>query len=158
MSQTVPERRSRSTARWEPVAVGDLAQVTERMRQLLDQTLGAELPQALREAAAWVPAVDIEEEDDAYVIEAELPGAKAEDVNIEVMGNELAITGEIVERERKGIIRRRTRRTGRFEFRVTLPEQVASDGVDANISEGVLSVRVPKSERAQRRQVEVKSS
>jgi HSP20 family protein len=149
-------RSSAPSARWE--ALGDLAQVTERMRQVLDQTLGVELPAAVREAVAWAPLVDVEEQDDAYVIEAELPGARPEDVNVEVVGNEVSITGEIVERERKGILRRKTRRTGRFEYRLALPEHVSSEGVEAKLSEGVLTVRVPKSERAQRRRVAVKTS
>ena len=101
--------------------------------------------------------MDIEETDDAYVLEAELPGVKREDVEIEHAGNELTIKGEIVERERPGVVRRRTRRTGRYEYRVALPDQVDGDKVDANLKEGVLTVRVPKAQKAQRRRIEVKS-
>src|SRR5207302_973265 len=103
------------------------------------------------------PLVDIEEQDDAYAIEAELPGVKRQDVNIELVGNELAISGELKEREHKGVIRRRTRRVGRFDYRVGLPEQVDADKVEAKLSDGVLTVRVPKSQQAQRRRVEIKS-
>jgi HSP20 family protein len=112
----------------------------------------------LDEPAGWIPAVDVEETEDAYVLEAEVPGVKREDVNIEVSGNELAITGEIKEREREGILRRRTRRVGQFEFRVSLPGEVNPEGVDAKLNDGVLTVRVPKAERAQRRRIEVKSA
>jgi HSP20 family protein len=72
--------------------------------------------------------------------------------------NELTITGEIKERERKGILRRRTRRTGRFEYRVTLPGETDADNVDAKLEGGVLTVRVPKSGRARPRRVEVKKT
>jgi HSP20 family protein len=58
-------------------------------------------------------------------------------VNIEVAGNELSITGEIKEKERKGALRRRTRRTGRFEYRVKLPEQVEASKIDASLDQGV---------------------
>jgi HSP20 family protein len=92
------------------------------------------------------------------VIEAELPGVKREDVNIELVGNELTINGDIKEQERKGLLRRRTRRTGRFELRVVLPDPVDAGSVDANLKNGVLMVRVPKTERAQRKKVEVKES
>jgi HSP20 family protein len=68
-----------------------------------------------------VPLADIEETDDAGIIEAEAPGADRDDINVEFHASELVITGEIKEKERKGILRRRTRRTGRFEYRVTLP-------------------------------------
>ena len=158
MSQILPERRSGATAeRSDPL--GDLGQITERMRRMLNQTFGGlNWPALTSDVAGWSPLVDIEEEDDAYVIEAELPGIKREDVTIELVGNELMITGEVKERVRKGIIRRETRRRGRFSFRVALPEQVDPERVEATLSEGVLTVRVPKSERAQRRRIEVKKS
>ena len=72
-------------------------------------------------ALPFVPAVDIEETEDAWIVEAELPGVKPEDVNVEVRGTELAISGEIKEREREGILRRRTRKTGEFDYHITLP-------------------------------------
>ena len=122
---------------------------------MLEQTFGG----MLDEPAGWVPAVDIEELEDAYVVEAEVPGVKREDVNIEVVsGNELTISGEIKVREREGVIRRRTRRVGEFEFRVLLPNEVNAEGIDAKLNEGVLTVRIPKAERAQRRRIEVKSA
>ena len=158
MSQTLPERRSTTEPqRWEPLS--ELEQMTQRMRRMLDQTFGGFGLQSplITEGAGWAPLVDIEEQDDAYVLEAELPGVKREDVNIEVVGNELAITGEIKERERKGALRKRTRRTGQFEYRVRLPEQVDSTKIDAKLDQGVLAVRVPKAERAQRRKIEIKS-
>ena len=153
MSQLVPERRW--TSRQERSPFADLDQLGERMRRLLEQTF-RDLPPALTDTAGWVPAVDVEEQDDAYVVEAEVPGVKREDVNIELAGNELAITGDIKEKERKGVLRRRTRRVGRFEFRVTLPNQVDPEKIEAELTDGVLTVRVPKAERAQRRQIEVK--
>jgi HSP20 family protein len=106
----------------------------------------------------WAPPVDIEETDDAWIIEAEVPGAKRKDIDIEVNENELQISGEIVERERKGIVRRRTRRVGRFEYRVTLPTPIDPDGIEATLDEGVLTVRVPKPESMRPRRVEISST
>ena len=158
MSQLLPERRSRvSPQRWE--SMNELEQVTERMRRMLDETFGSfgwSAPR-LTDGTTWSPMVDIEEQDDVYVLEAELPGVKRQDLNIEIVGNELAITGEIKERERKGVLRKQTRRTGRFEYRIGLPAQVDAGKVDANLDNGVLTVRVPKAERAQRRKVEIKA-
>jgi HSP20 family protein len=157
MSQTLPERRSgASDERWEPRA--ELERTAERMRRLLEQTIGGVGLPTIAEAAIWSPPVDIEERDDAYVIEAELPGVERKDMNIDLVGNELTITGEIKEKERQGILRRRTRRIGRFEYRVLLPDQVDPENVEAKLKDGVLTVRAPKSQRAQRRRVEVKSS
>jgi HSP20 family protein len=124
---------------------------------MLDQTFGSfGLPGLMTEAVGWSPPVDIEEQDDAYVIEAELPGVQKDDVNIELQSNELMVTGEIKEREREGILRKRTRRIGRFEYRVRLPEQVDSDNVEAKLNDGVLTIHVPKVQRADRRQIKVK--
>src|SRR5207253_731757 len=69
---------------------------------------------------AWSPLVDIEETDDAWTVEADLPGVKKDSIHLDASDSEVVITGEINERERKGALRRRTRRTGRFEYRVTL--------------------------------------
>jgi HSP20 family protein len=55
-------------------------------------------------------------------------------------------------------VRRRTRRTGQFEYRVMLPGQANEDGIEANLHDGVLTVRVPKSETAKPRRIEVKAS
>jgi HSP20 family protein len=153
MSQALQERRPRDTSeRAQPLTE------VERLRRMLDQTFGSfGLSSLVTESVGWSPPVDIEEQDNAYVIEAELPGVKKDDVNIELVSNELMITGEIKEREREGILRKRTRRIGRFEYRVRLPEQVDADNVQASLKDGVLSVRVPKREQAERRTIQVKS-
>jgi HSP20 family protein len=143
MAQQVADRQTTP----EPVD-----QASERMRRVTEQmfaALGA--PALLAEAAAWTPLADIEEEDNAFLIELELPGVKRDDVNIELVGNELTITGELKERERKGIVRRRTRRVGRFDYRVMLPRQVDAEHIEAKIHDGLLTVRIPKSESGRRR-------
>jgi HSP20 family protein len=157
MSQLLPERRSAvAPERWEPLR--EFEQVTERMRRMLEQTFGGfGLSSPLLEREGWSPLVDLEETDDAFIVEAQLPGVKRENVNIELVGNELRISGEIEERERRGTTRRSARRTGRFDYRVGLPDHVDEDKIEANLAEGVLTVQLPKSERAQRRRIEVKS-
>jgi HSP20 family protein len=153
MSQALQERRTKDTSE-KAQPLSDI----ERLRRMLDQTFGSfGLPALATESVGWAPPVDIEEQDDAYVIEAEVPGVKKDDVNIELISNELMVTGEIKEREREGILRKRTRRIGRFEYRVRLPEQVDPDNVEAKLKDGVLSVRVPKHEQAERRRIQVKS-
>jgi HSP20 family protein len=152
MSQVLPERSSRAPDRFQPS--GEIDPV-DRMRSLLDQTLGGEIASMLTEARAFTPPVDIEETDDAYVIEADLPGVKREDIDTELEGNELLVSGEVKQRE--GRFRRRTRRVGRFELRVMLPDGVDGNSVDARLDHGVLTVRVPKAEKAQRRKIDVKA-
>jgi HSP20 family protein len=153
MAQSLAERNtSQQMERWEPLT--DLEQLSERMRRMLEQTFGGVVPS---DREGWMPLVDIEEQDDAYVLEADVPGVKREDVKVEQFGNELLISGEIKEHERKGALRRQTRRVGRFAYRVALPESVNGDKIEAKLKDGVLAVRVPKSQRAERRQVEITS-
>ena len=150
MSQTLPERQHGQRAReqrWDPL---------EQLQRMLDETFGGIPQRAAPFEVAWVPPVDVEEEDGAYVIEAEVPGVKRDDVNIDLVGNELTISVVIKERERKGVLRRQTRRVGRFDYRVMLPHKVDGDEIEASLKDGVLTVRVPKAEQAQRRRVEIK--
>ena len=65
---------------------------------------------------------------------------KRGDVKIEQVGNELLISGEFKERQRKGVIRRQTRRVGKFAYRVALPEQIDADKIEAKLDNGVLAV------------------
>jgi HSP20 family protein len=156
MSDNLPEQRSARADRSAPMQ--DLEQLTERMRRFLDETFGGfPWPSFPDGRAGWSPPVDIEETDDAYVVEAELPSVKREDVNVELVGNQLEITGEIREREHKGTLRRKTRRTGRFAYRVTLPSKADGDNIDASLADGVLTVRIPKVEQDERRRIEIKS-
>jgi HSP20 family protein len=151
MAVQTPRRfTSSAPARWDPFR--DLEELQARTAQLIGSALPAALAQ---DGAPWVPPVDIEETDDGWIVEAEVPGAKRDDMSVDVRDNELVITGEIKERERKGILRRRTRRVGEFEFRVTLPGEADRDRVEADLHDGVLTVRIPKPERAEPRRIEI---
>jgi HSP20 family protein len=143
---------SRPAARWEPFR--ELEELQQATAQLLENAWTGDT----LNVAAFTPPVDIEETDDAWIVEAELPGVKHDDVNVDVRDNELEISGEIKERERKGILRRRTRRAGFFNYRVTLPGPVDAGNVDAKLDDGVLTVRVPKPEQARARRVDVQSA
>jgi HSP20 family protein len=135
--------------RWQPFP--EIEQLQEQMGQLMERVMSTD------ETGAWVPLVDIEETEDAWIVEAEVPGVRNEDVDVEVRDSEIAITGEIKERERQGILRRKTRRVGRFEFRVALPGQTDPEKVEAALDNGVLTVRIPKPEMTRPRHIEVRS-
>ncbi|WP_035740263.1 Hsp20/alpha crystallin family protein [Parafrankia elaeagni] len=94
-------------------------------------------------------AVDIEETDEAFIVELETPGIRADDLSIDLRDNELSISGEIRAREREGTLRRQGRRTGRFEQQITLPGEVNPDTVTAALDCGVLTVRLPKARRSE---------
>ena len=102
-----------------------------------------------------VPLTDVEETDDSYVLEVELPGVHRDDVDLEVDQGRVRVTADRRERERVGLLRHRTRSRGRFSMAVTLPGPVDSDAVTASLDRGVLTVVVPKTERARRRRIPV---
>ena len=77
-------------------------------------------------------------------------------VRFKVQDRELVITGEIPDSEQKGRRHRRSRRTGRFEFHTYLPGDLNADSVNAQLSDGVLTVTVPKAEKAKPRHIEIK--
>jgi HSP20 family protein len=143
---------SRPVTRWEPFR--ELEELQQATARLLEDAFSGEAAAQ----AAWAPPVDIEETDDAWIVEAELPGVKRDDVDVEVRDNELEISGEVKERERKGVLRRRTRRVGVFDYRVALPGPVDAANVDARLNEGVLTVRIPKPEQARARRVDIQSA
>jgi HSP20 family protein len=138
------------TSSWDPLQELELLQ--SRMGHLLH---GAWPDAGAAGGMPWVPAVDVEETDDAWIVDAELPGVRKQDVNIELRGGELAIHGEVLERERKGILRHRTRRVGRFEYHLTLPSEVDADAIDASMDDGVLTLRIPKPQQNQPRRIDV---
>ena len=144
------ERRDTAPARWDPLR--ELEDVRSRMERLFEDVMGG----TSAAGAVWSPPVDLEETDDAWLVEADLPGVRKEDVSVELRSNELAIHGEVKERERVGVLRRRTRKTGQFDYRVTLPGDVVDDDdIEARLNDGVLTARIPKPTRAQPRRIEV---
>ena len=134
----------------------EMEDLQDRMGQLMDGLFGL-APRTIAARLPLAPA-DIEEADDAYVVELDLPGVKPGDVDVEVRENELRVSGEIKEKERKGILRRQMRRVGQFEHVVALPGEVDPDKVEATLSDGVLTVRLGKSQVRKPRHVEIKSS
>jgi HSP20 family protein len=108
-------------------------------------------------ARRWLPAMDLVETDEHFVLKADLPGIPESDVNIEVEGNVLTISGERKtehEDKHEGYYRIE-RATGAFRRMLTLPEGVDADAVTANFDNGVLEVRIPKPAEAKPRRVQI---
>ena len=152
-----PVRRwSPPAGRWSPWA--EFTELHEWTSRLLSHAFGESFGDADRPGAWWWPAADVEETADAYVIEIELPGVKRKDVSVEFGGGELAVTGELKERERLGFLRTRTRPVGRFVYRLSLSADVEDDHITASLSDGILTVRVPKTEETRPRRIPINSS
>ncbi|WP_236792942.1 Hsp20/alpha crystallin family protein [Amycolatopsis sp. GM8] len=136
----LPAMRSASTvSRWDPFR--DFGELTRWFDSAVPQP--------------WSPSADVAETDTEYLFDVELPGINRDDIAVDLTGNRLAITGEVKEQEREGRFHRRTRRTGKFSYRVLLPRGVDGDKVEATLDNGVLTVRVPKTETAQPRRIEI---
>ena len=105
----------------------------------------------------WSPSVDVYEEESGYVFTADLPGLKKEDVSLTVEDGVLTITGERKsEREvEPSAFQRLERSFGKFTRRFSLPSQVDASKVEAGFTDGVLTVKVPKSEAAKPHRVEI---
>ncbi len=133
----------------------ELENLWERMGQVFDPGWATATGLMMPRAGGWQPMVDIEETEDSYLFEADLPGVRREDIKVELRDHELWITGELKQKERTGIVRRQTRRTGTFSYRTTLPAEIDPDNVEARFDNGVLTVRVRKAEKAKPRKIEI---
>jgi HSP20 family protein len=96
--------------------------------------------------ASWAPAVDISETDKEYLVKAELPGLRKEDVKITLQNGVLSLSGERkTEKEHKDETRHRIERTyGQFSRSFTVPQDVAADKISAESQDGVICVHLPK--------------
>jgi HSP20 family protein len=134
----------------------DLDRLEDQIDAMLDRAFTS-LRRSRLWSGAFTPLADIEESDDAYVIEIELPGVSRDDTSVEVRGRRVIVSGERKERERNGIFRTKARVTGRFHYEAALPGDIDADAVTAEYKDGVLVVRAPKpeSERSKARKIKI---
>lgn len=109
-------------------------------------------------ASDWIPAVDIAEHENEYLVKLELPGVNKDDVKITMQNNILSVRGEKKkEKDSKGSDYHRVERSyGAFQRTFTLPSTVKADKIDASYSDGILTIVLPKAEEARTKQIEVK--
>ena len=109
-------------------------------------------------ARRWIPAMDLVETEEEYVLTADLPGLSQEDINLEFEDNVLTLSGErkAEHSERKEGYYRLERASGSFSRSLTLPEGVDAEAVKATFEKGVLEVRIPKPEQRKPKKVAIK--
>lgn len=110
----------------------------------------------------YVPRMNVEETDDAYTLSAELPGMSENDISVEVSGSRLTVSGEKKEEKnekKKGTCVYRERHYGRFERTIPLDDDINRDGITAEYKKGILTVILPKTEKAnsERKRIAVKA-
>jgi HSP20 family protein len=158
VAQSTPAE-STAVSRWDPVR--EFTDLQESFGRLMESVFGptsafaAPAGPGLQALQAWRPLADLSETDSAYLVEVEVPGLKRDDVAIELSGNELVIHGEYQQKEKVGVLRHRTRRSGQFEYRAVLPAGAETEKATASLSDGVLTVNVPKTETAKPRRIEI---
>lgn len=146
-----------SMSRWNPQTrtwFGDRDPFTALVEGLFNGELGRGEELSNR---TWRPAVDIRETDDAYMVNAELPGLTREDINITIENNVLKLTGE--RRFEKDVkeeeFHRIERAYGSFTRAFSLPSRVDPVGIEASSKDGILTVRVPKAAEARPRKIDI---
>jgi len=145
----------RELRRWDPFR--EMERLTERMERLFEEFFPTVRREEEREFV-WAPAVDVYENDKAYVVEVDLPGLRKEDVRVTVQDGVLTIQGERrLTREEKGVdYHRQERFYGKFLRSFTVPEMVDVDRISAEFKDGVLRLTLPKREPSAGRVIEVR--
>ena len=130
--------------RWDPFA--ELNRVSTDVNRLFGES-----------GAGFQPAVDIHEEDDAIVLEVEVPGMKPEDVHAHVENDILTLSGErrLEREEKKERYHRIERSYGRFSRAFILPKRVDGSAIEAKLEEGLLRLRLPKRPEPEKRPIEI---
>ncbi|MGH7953920.1 MAG: Hsp20/alpha crystallin family protein [Limisphaerales bacterium] len=133
------------------------------LRDELDRLFESPLTELARTSAlltGWTPALDVHEEKDNFIVQAELPGLKREDIDVSLHDGVLTISGErkMEKKHEDAEIYRTERFYGKFQRTVSLPTSVAADKVKAEYKEGVLTITLPKTEEAKPKHIDVSVS
>ena len=144
----------RPTVTWP--SFGRLSDLRDEIDRLFESPL-SELTRTSQLLSGWTPALDVYENKDNFVVKAELPGMKKEDIVVSLHDGSLSISGErkTESKHEEGEVYRAERFFGRFQRTVTLPTTVAADKVQASYKDGVLTITLPKTEEAKPKKIDV---
>ena len=145
-------------SQWDPFS--DLLDMRREMDQLFGSFFGGTPAGMAAAEGVWAPAVDIQETKDGFIVEAELPGMKQDDIQITIVDNTLTLKGE---RKREHEVReeaytRVERAYGTFQRALALPSVVDPTMVRAKYKDGVLTIELPKKEEAKPKEIKVQVS
>ena len=130
-----------------------------RMRNHLDRMFEGYSDSHQNLRSGVFPLINLSEDKEGYFVRAELPGVKADELDIQVTANNLSITGErkIAVEDENAKYHRKEREAGTFSRMIELPGEVDTEKVDAGLVNGILTIRIPKAEVAKPRQITVNS-
>ncbi|MEW5789946.1 MAG: Hsp20/alpha crystallin family protein [Pseudomonadota bacterium] len=141
-------------------------QVARGMADPFDQIFESMMPAFFRpvrltelmgEGVGRAPSIDIVDRDNEIVVKADIPGIKKEDLDIQVQGNQVFISGQVQDEseQEQGNYLYRERRFGSFSRSIQLPEEVDSNQAKATCHDGILELVLPKAESAKRKKIEI---
>ena len=135
---------------------GRLASLHDEINRLFESPL-AEFGRASQWLSSWTPALDVYEDKENFIVKAELPGMKKEDIEVSLHDGALSISGErkSEEKHEDSEVYRAERFFGRFQRAVVLPAPVAADKIRAQYKDGILTVTLPKPEEAKPKKIDV---
>ncbi|HEX5220340.1 MAG TPA: Hsp20/alpha crystallin family protein [Verrucomicrobiae bacterium] len=144
----------RPTLAWP--SFGRLANLHDEIDRLFESPF-SELTRTSQLLSGWTPALDVYEDKDSFVVKAELPGMKKEDIEVSLHDGSLSISGERKTESKRedSEVYRAERFFGRFQRTVSLPAGVAADKVKAAYNDGILTITLPKTEEAKPKKIDV---
>ncbi|MDY6795198.1 MAG: Hsp20/alpha crystallin family protein [Actinomycetota bacterium] len=142
--------------RWDPFR--DLMGLQDDLNRLFRQGFFRGSGEGSKPAAAWVPSIDVYEREGKLVVEAELPGMSAEDIDISIDDRVLTVKGErtFTDEVKEEHYHRMERAYGSFERRIALPRDVNIDDIHASVTDGVLEVEMPEMEEVKPKKIPIK--
>lgn len=140
---------------YDPFAL--MHQLQREAGRLFDSRLGGRRERVAAAAGDWVPLVDIQEEENQYVINADVPGVDPADIEVSMERNVLCLRGtrSAQPAAENAVFKRRERSGGGFHRRFVMPETADAEGITAHGKNGVLRVVIPKRQKAQARRIQV---
>jgi HSP20 family protein len=144
--------------RWEPLR--ELGSLQNEMNRLFNTVFDTPAPSGSGTLRRWMPAMDLVESGDEFVLRADLPGMSEEDVKIEFEDGTLTVSGErkAEHEEREEGYYRVERAFGAFSRSLTLPKGIDAEAVSASFDRGVLEIHIPKPEERKPRRIEIGGS
>jgi len=153
--RTEPGRVFRGLRSWEPFR--ELPTMHDEMNQFFASLWPKAVERDARTNHAWMPAIDVYEEKEQYVIKAVLPGVKREDVTLSLEDDVLTIKGERCYEEdekQEGFLRVEST-YGAFQRVLQLPQSVQADAVNAEFKDGILKITLPKADTVKTREIKI---
>ena len=135
---------------------GRLSSLRDELDRLFESPW-TELARTSQLLSGWTPALDVYEDKDSFIVKAELPGMKKEDIEVSMHAGSLSISGErkTEAKDEEAEPCRTERYFGCFQRSITLPAPVAADKVSAQYKDGILTVTLPKTEEGKPKQIDV---